>query len=104
MIMNRPASSAGGLSDDLASTADILNGMPEGERDDVLFRWACRLRRQVGDDGRRIVELAVLDVAARCIPPFPCRGSAAQGRASLATRSQRSSKPVDRVGPEMGKR
>jgi len=70
-IMNRPAGSANGLSDDLASTAEILNGMPEGERDDVLFRWACRLRRQVGDDGRRIVELAVLDAAARCTPPFP---------------------------------
>jgi replicative DNA helicase len=72
MILTRPAasngSSAGG---DLAGTATILMGVPEGERDDTLFRWACRLRRQLGDDGRRIVELAVLDAAARCSPPFP---------------------------------
>jgi hypothetical protein len=72
MILNRPgASASGGLGSDLASTADILMGVPEGERDDTLFRWACRLRRQVGDGGRRIVELAVLDAAARCTPPFP---------------------------------
>jgi hypothetical protein len=72
MIMNRPSVSSNGLTGgDLASTADILMGVPEGERDETLFRWACRLRRQVGDDGRRIVELAVLDAAARCSPPFP---------------------------------
>jgi replicative DNA helicase len=72
MIINRPSvSSNGGASNDLASTATILNGVPEGERGDTLFRWACRLRRQVGDEGRRIVELAVLDAAANCIPPFP---------------------------------
>jgi hypothetical protein len=72
MILDRPdASTSGGFGSDLASTADILMGVPEGERDDTLFRWACRLRRQVGDGGRRIVELAVLDAAARCTPPFP---------------------------------
>jgi Bifunctional DNA primase/polymerase, N-terminal len=71
MIMNRPASATGSVNGDLASTADILKGVPEGERDDTLFRWACRLRRQLGDDGRRIVELALLDAAAHCSPPFP---------------------------------
>jgi putative DNA primase/helicase len=71
MIMSKPASSGGGMTGDLGSTSDILMGVPEGERDDVLFRFACRLRRQVGDDGRRIVELAVLEAAARCSPPFP---------------------------------
>ena len=69
MIMSRPSAS-NGSSSDLASTADILNGVPEGERDDTLFRWACRLRRQLGDGARRIVELAVLDAAANCSPPF----------------------------------
>jgi Bifunctional DNA primase/polymerase, N-terminal/Primase C terminal 1 (PriCT-1) len=72
MIMNRPSASGAGITGgDLASTADILKGVPEGERDDVLFRFACRLRRQLGDDGRRIVEMAVLDAAANCSPPFP---------------------------------
>lgn len=70
-FLNGSGGSAGGASGDLASTATILQGVPEGERDDTLFRWACRLRRQVGDDGRRIVELAVLDAAANCNPPFP---------------------------------
>jgi hypothetical protein len=69
--MNRPSSFSGGMSGDLADTATILQGVPEGERDDTLFRWACRLRRQLGDGGRRIVELAVLDAASRCMPPFP---------------------------------
>ena len=63
MIMARPAAS-NGSSGDLASTAEILNGVPEGERDETLFRLACRLRRQLGDDSRRIVELAIVDAAA----------------------------------------
>jgi hypothetical protein len=71
MILERSKSAGGGFSGDLADTATILQGVPEGERDDTLFRWACRLRRQLGDDGRRIVELAVLDAASRCTPPFP---------------------------------
>lgn len=71
MILDRPGASSNGMGSDLADTATILQGVPEGERDDTLFRWACRLRRQLGDDGRRIVELAILDAAANCVPPFP---------------------------------
>ena len=68
MIMNRPRSARGTNGSDLGDTATILQGVPEGERDDTLFRWACRLRRQIGDGGRRVVELAVLEaqpIAAR---------------------------------------
>ena len=71
MLMNRPQSARAGSNGDLGDTETILQGVPEGERDDTLFRWACRLRRQLGDGGRRIVELAVLEAAARCSPPFP---------------------------------
>jgi P4 family phage/plasmid primase-like protien len=75
IMMNGAASNgvagSGTVGGDLAETVEILNGLPQGERDDGLFRWACRLRRQVGDGGRRIVELAVLDVASKCSPPFP---------------------------------
>ena len=44
---------------------------PEGERDDTLFREACRLRRQLGDGARRAVEILILHAAANCTPPFP---------------------------------
>jgi putative DNA primase/helicase len=56
---------------DLAPTSEILKGVPLGERDDVLFREACRLRRQLGDDGRSAVEILILEAARNCSPPFP---------------------------------
>jgi hypothetical protein len=58
----------------LPSSNDILDGIPEGQRDDVLFRWACQLRRRhesEPDGGRRIVTMLVLEAAAHCTPPFP---------------------------------
>lgn len=50
----------------LADSSSILEGVPEGKRDDTLFRWACRLRRQHssdGDGGRAIVTTLVLAAA-----------------------------------------
>lgn len=58
----------------LKNTESILNGIAEGQRDDTLFRWACRLRRQHSGDadgGRAVVTQLVLDAAARATPPFP---------------------------------
>jgi putative DNA primase/helicase len=70
LILNAPKSArGGGLGGGLGSTADILNGVPEGERDDRLFRLACRIRRQT--DSYRLTQLAVFDAAANCSPPFP---------------------------------
>jgi putative DNA primase/helicase len=46
----------------------VLEGVPEGERDDTLFRWACRLRRQHANDddgGLAVVTQLVLAVAQR---------------------------------------
>lgn len=44
----------------------LLEGIPEGQRDDVLFRWACRLRRQLSSDsdgGRAAVTQLILAAA-----------------------------------------
>ena len=59
----------GGQGSDLPSTGDILNGVPEGQRDDVLFRACCRWRRQLKD--REAVKTLALKAAANCNPPFP---------------------------------
>jgi len=48
--------------------AKILSGVPEGERDAELFRYACRLRT-IGLQ-RPEAEACVLNAAAKCIPPF----------------------------------
>lgn len=52
------------------STDDLLAGVPEGSRDDALFRAACRWRRALGDN-RAAVTLLVLEAARNCTPPFP---------------------------------
>lgn len=48
---------------------DVLAGVPEGMRDDALFRYACRLRakRYSADAALSLV----LAAARNCIPPFP---------------------------------
>lgn len=62
----RPAGSGGrvggGAGSGLPSADEILDGVPEGERNDTLFRWACQLRRKLGDD-RKAVELLVREAA-----------------------------------------
>lgn len=53
----------------LPSTGSILDGVDEGERDQVLFRACCRWRRQLRD--RKAVEVLALEAARNCRPPFP---------------------------------
>jgi putative DNA primase/helicase len=50
------------------STEDALGGFTEGERDDKLFRLACKLRRV--DMPRDVALEIVLRAAAACRPPF----------------------------------
>lgn len=50
-------------------TAAALAGVLEGERDETLFRLACKLRRV--DVPRDVTEDLVLRAAAACVPPFP---------------------------------
>lgn len=61
----RPASRGG-----LPPTRELLlNGVPEGQRDDAIFRLMCRLRRE----GVPVAEaqLMALFTAQACTPPFP---------------------------------
>gem|GEM_PF-1365028 len=54
--------------------ADALTGIPQGERDDAIFRHACRWRRlheKDADGGRAAVEALVLAAAGNAVPPFP---------------------------------
>jgi len=58
----------------LGSDAYILSGVPEGQRDDVLFRACCRWWRQFThheDGGLAEVTARVLEAARACTPPFP---------------------------------
>jgi putative DNA primase/helicase len=59
----------GGGKKDLRPISEfVLNGIPEGERDDTLFRWACRLRRQHATDddgGLAVVTELILAIAQR---------------------------------------
>lgn len=47
---------------------DILAGVGEGQRDDTLFRYACRLRRQ--GLSREEASVLILQAANACTPPF----------------------------------
>ena len=51
------------------ATEMALAGVPEGKRDETLFRLACKLRR--ADVPRDMAERLVLEAAANCQPPFP---------------------------------
>jgi putative DNA primase/helicase len=54
------------FADTIKDASSILDGVPEGQRDDTLFRWACRLRRQHATDadgGRAVVTALVLQAA-----------------------------------------
>jgi hypothetical protein len=50
-------------------SADVLQGVPEGERDDQLFRLAAKLRG--ADVPEAVAADLVLKAAAECRPPFP---------------------------------
>lgn len=71
----RGRSTSGGLDD----AAGMLDGIPEGQRDETLFRWACRLRRQHASDtdgGRAVVTTLVLEAARKS--GFPERDALAK--------------------------
>lgn len=61
------ASGAGGTwrNDDF-----VLTGVPEGKRDDAVFRYACRLRSSARVSKEEALVL-VLNAARSCTPPFP---------------------------------
>lgn len=54
---------------DPLEVGELMNGIPEGQRDITLFRWACKLRA-IGLPVE-IAEELVVGGARRCTPPFP---------------------------------
>lgn len=50
------------------SPSSILYGLPEGKRDDTLFRYLCSLRRK--DVGLSNAIMQALEIAKNCEPPF----------------------------------
>ncbi|MGM9571104.1 MAG: bifunctional DNA primase/polymerase, partial [bacterium] len=62
----KPAYSGGNREDSLVK---VLNGLPEGERDNGIFRYACRLRGK--GISRLEAEVLICSSAASCRPPFP---------------------------------
>jgi hypothetical protein len=62
-------SSGGGGNGDGIDIAKTLNGLPKGERDQGLFRYACRLRAKGLE--RSEAEAIILAISAKCDPPFP---------------------------------
>ena len=51
-----------------------LNGVPEGERNDQIFRAACSFRGT--NTARKVALQACSEAAAKCIPPFPSNAAA----------------------------
>jgi len=46
----------------------VWEGIPDGQRDDQLFRYACKMRHN--DTPRDLAERLIVEAAARCKPPF----------------------------------
>jgi len=51
------------------NTTQALAGVPEGERDETLFKLACKLRS--ADVPKDMAERLILEAAANCKPSFP---------------------------------
>jgi Bifunctional DNA primase/polymerase, N-terminal/AAA domain/Primase C terminal 1 (PriCT-1) len=50
------------------NTAQALAGVPEGQRDETIFRLACKLRS--ADVPQDMAEALILEAAENCVPPF----------------------------------
>jgi AAA domain/Bifunctional DNA primase/polymerase, N-terminal/Primase C terminal 1 (PriCT-1) len=55
------------------NTAQALAGVPEGQRDETLFKFACKLRH--ADVPQEIAEDLLLEAARNCKPPFSERAA-----------------------------
>lgn len=72
--------------------ATVLAGVPEGSRDDALFRLACKLRH--ADVPIDLAKKLVLEAAGNCTPPFPA-DVALKKVTSAYSRYTASSGPMD---------
>ncbi|MCP3963420.1 MAG: DUF3987 domain-containing protein [bacterium] len=67
---------APGVGQQSVNVAQVLAGVPEGQRDDQLFRLACKLRHV--DVPRPWAERLVQEAAVNCSPPLPEREALAK--------------------------
>ncbi len=63
-------------------TAAVLDGVPEGRRDEELFRLACKLR--AADVPEQAAAELVLAAATRCTPPFSAAEALAKVRSAYS--------------------
>lgn len=66
---SKPADSGTAEKPEKLNPAEVLSGVPEGKRDDNLFRYACQLRSK--GLSQQEIEILVCHSAAQCQPPFP---------------------------------
>jgi hypothetical protein len=66
-LLTTATSQSGGAQERL-NTAEAVKGVPEGQRDETVFKLACKLRS--ADVPRDIAEKLILEAAANCEPPF----------------------------------
>lgn len=70
----RSSGRSGGGGDEEIDFATILAGVPEGKRNDTLFRAGCRIRRQHSGDsdgGKAAMRTLLMVAAANAQPPYP---------------------------------
>jgi len=67
-LISSPASDSGNGYRERFNTAEALAGVPEGQRDETIFRTACKLRS--ADVPRDMAEALILEEARKCQPPF----------------------------------
>lgn len=77
--------------------AAVLGGVAEGERDEELFRTACKLRRL--NIPREVAEDVILRAAANCRPPFPADDALKKVASAWKYEPEPEELEVD-VGPE----
>ena len=53
----------------MPNPVDVLQGVPQGERDDRLYQYACSLRARAVK--KEEAEILILKAAGACSPPFP---------------------------------
>lgn len=66
-LISSPSTNSNGFRERF-NTAQSLNGVPEGQRDETLFKLACKLRN--ADVPREMAETLILEAAKNCQPPF----------------------------------
>ena len=70
-LISSPVSNSANGYRERSDTARALDGVPEGQRDETLFRLACKLRSADVPEG--MAEALILEAARNCQPPFPER-------------------------------